>query len=439
MKQIKEIFLIILLLSVGMTSCSIEEFKDKTQAGNVVSLQISVNDFKANVDTRTSESGYQTSFTGDEQIGIFALQTSTGTIVNDNIPYKYVSATGSWQPVNTGTDNKVYVYDSGVSYYAYYPYSSTMNGKKSLAEIVAAFTPAKDQSTYTGYTSADLMTGTGILSSNTLTIGLNHDMALVEVTIDEITNHTPYTGEPTFYGTIPWKTPVGTYRYLVITGVEAAVAFEHGPANNRYSFYEQIVAANVVAGKYISVTAPFDNTCVILDTGAYTGNMGGLSKVVINGTVYSVILEASGKYIVDGLKEFTDPITSLDVYINDNLAKEESKDQLLLSANPAKVTMDTGTKIITIPLSSGGMEGAGTDADPYRVTTPPQLRGVAAEGTENDNAETEYYEQTKDLDLTMYADWKPVKSGKLYDDKGFKVTNLNSTQGGIFSNNGGTI
>lgn len=444
MKQIKDIFPIILLLLSGLASCSTDELpdnndKEKTPVGSITSLQISVSDFKGKVNTRTSESGYQTSFTGDDQIGVFALYTSTNTVVDDNIPYKYDSSNNTWQPVNTGMGSNIYVYGSGVTYYAYYPYSSAMNGKKSIAEIVSAFTPAKDQSTYAGYTSADLMTGTGILNGNTLTIGLTHAMTLVEVSISETTNHTPYNGEPTFYGTKPWKTPSGLYRYLVVPNVEATVAFEHGPTENRYSFYEKITAANVNAGQYISVTAPFDNSCVMLNTGAYIGNMGTLSKVVINGTSYPVTPETNNNsYMLYGMKQPVSPITSLDIYIYDNLASPT--EQLLLSVTPAKITVNATSKTITIPLSAGGMEGAGTSAaDPYLVTTPPQLRGVDAEGANDNSAETEYYEQKADLDLSAYDNWKPVKSGALYDGKWYKVNNLVSTQGGIFSYNGGTI
>lgn len=443
MKQIKDIFPIILLLLSGLASCSTDELpdnndKEKTPVGSITSLQISVSDFKGKVNTRTSESGYQTSFSGDDQIGVFALYTATNTVVDDNIPYKYDLSNNTWQPVNTGTGSNIYVYGSGVTYYAYYPYSSAMNGKKSIAEIVSAFTPAKDQSTYAGYTSADLMTGTGILSGNTLTIGLTHAMTLVEVSISETTNHTPYNGEPTFYGTKPWKTPSGLYRYLVVPNVEATVAFEHGPTENRYSFYEKITAANVNAGQYISVTAPFDNSCVILNTGAYIGNMGTLSKVVINGTSYPVTPETNNNsYMLYGMKQPVSPITSLNIYINDNLASPT--EQLLLSATPAQITVNATSKTITIPLSAGGMEGAGTSDDPYLVTTPPQLRGVDAEGANDNSAETEYYEQKADLDLSAYDNWKPVKSGALYDGKGYKVNNLVSTQGGIFSYNGGTI
>lgn len=438
MKQIKDIFPIILLLLSGLASCSTDELpdnndKEKTPVGSITSLQISVSDFKGKVNTRTSESGYQTSFTGDDQIGVFALYTSTNTVVDDNIPYKYDSSNNTWQPVNTGTGSNIYVYGSGVTYYAYYPYSSAMNGKKSIAEIVSAFTPAKDQSTYAGYTSADLMTGTGILSGNTLTIGLTHAMTLVEVSISETTNHTPYNGEPIFYGTKPWKTPSGLYRYLVVPNVEATVAFEHGPTENRYSFYEKITAANVNAGQYISVTAPFDNSCVMLNTGAYIGNMGTLSKVVINGTSYPVTPETNNNsYMLYGMKQPVSPIASLDIYINDNLASPT--EQLLLSVTPAKITVNETSKTITIPLSAGGMEGAGTLADPYLVTTPPQLRGFA----QNTSG---YYKQMADIDLLPYTNWNPSDISGVYDGNHREIQNLNFSggSGGLFKNNRGTI
>ena len=78
MKQIKDIFPIILLLLSGLASCSTDELpdnndKEKTPVGSITSLQISVSDFKGKVNTRTSESGYQTSFTGDDQIGVLAM------------------------------------------------------------------------------------------------------------------------------------------------------------------------------------------------------------------------------------------------------------------------------------------------------------------------------------------------------------------------------
>lgn len=51
MKQIKDIFPIILLLLSGLASCSTDELpdnndKEKTPVGSITSLQISVSDFK---------------------------------------------------------------------------------------------------------------------------------------------------------------------------------------------------------------------------------------------------------------------------------------------------------------------------------------------------------------------------------------------------------
>lgn len=206
-------------------------------------------------------------------------------------------------------------------------------------------------------------------------------------------------------------------------------------------FRNLLRAADITAGKYTRIKAPFDNRYLELNTGNYVGLLGPISKVVINGTEYStsLISGSNNRYLLDGLRKSPETFTSFSIYITDNLAKTGSKEQLLLTVTTSKITIDANNKSLTVPLSTGGMEGAGSLADPYLVTTPPQLRGVDAEGANDNSAETEYYEQKADLDLSAYDNWKPVKSGALYDGKGYKVNNLVSTQGGIFSYNGGTI
>ena len=421
------------------------------QSGKVLtSLQVTVSDFEGSVGTRKAENGYQTSFTDGDQIGIFSLQTSGNTLLGNNVPYEYNSTTSSWQPVNAGT--QVSVYSSGVTYYAYYPYNANMNGKKSIAEITTAFTLPTDQSTPAGYDSADLMTATGTLNGNTLNLPFIHAMSLIEIEIDEKSNSSEvYDPAPVFHGGItPWKMSDELYRYLVKPGA-SEVAFEYGPADNRYAFQKSLTATEAAAGKYTHIRAPFDNRYLELNTGNYAGVLGPVSKVEVNGIAYttSPISGKNNRYIVNGVRKAPPtPYTSFKVYIEDNLAKADSKEQLLLNVTTTNITIETDFKTMNVPLSLGGMEGAGTSAaDPYKVTTPAQLRGVDAEasvgGTSSsldyNVAETEYYEQTTDLDLSVYADWKPVKSGKLYDGKGYKVNNLNSTRGGIFSRNGGTI
>lgn len=414
----------------------------ENKSGKVLtSLQVTLSNFEGNIDTRAQESGYQTTFIGDEQIGIFSLKTSNNTVLGNNVPYKYNASTNSWQPVNTG--NQIYVYGSGVTYYAYYPYNSNMDDKKSIAEITTAFTLPEDQSTYDNYSSADLMTATGTLSSSTLSLSFAHAMSLIEIEIDETSNSSAsYDPAPIFYGIKPWKMSDGIYRYLVEPGIDAEIGFDYGPADNRYAFQKSLAAADITAGKYTRIKAPFDNRYLELNTGNYVGVLGPVSKVVINGTEYttSLISGSNNRYLLDGLRKSPETFTSFNIYITDNLAKADSKEQLLLAVTTSNITIDATNKSLTIPLSAGGMEGAGTSAaDPYLVTTPPQLRGVDAEGTDNNSAETEYYEQKADLDLSAYDNWKPVKSGALYDGKGYKVNNLVSTQGGIFSYNGGTI
>lgn len=415
------------------------DLEDKS--GKVLtSLQVTLSNFEGNIDTRTQESGYQTTFIGNEQIGIFSLKTSNNTVLDNNVPYKYNVSANSWQPVNAG--NQIYVYGSGVTYYAYYPYNINMDDKKSIAEITTAFTLPEDQSTYDNYSSADLMTATGTLSSSTLSLPFTHAMSLIEIEIDETSNSSAsYDPAPIFYGIKPWKMSNGIYRYLVEPGIDAEIGFDYGPTDNRYAFQKSLAAADITAGKYTRIKAPFDNRYLELNTGNYVGVLGPVSKVVINGTEYStsLISGSNNRYLLDGLRKSPETFTSFSIYITDNLAKTGSKEQLLLTVTTSKITIDANNKSLTVPLSTGGMEGAGSLADPYLVTTPPQLRGVDAEGANDNSAETEYYEQKADLDLSAYDNWKPVKSGALYDGKGYKVNNLVSTQGGIFSYNGGTI
>lgn len=108
------------------------DLEDKS--GKVLtSLQVTLSNFEGNIDTRTQESGYQTTFIGNEQIGIFSLKTSNNTVLDNNVPYKYNVSANSWQPVNAG--NQIYVYGSGVTYYAYYHTTLIWMIKKALQRL----------------------------------------------------------------------------------------------------------------------------------------------------------------------------------------------------------------------------------------------------------------------------------------------------------------
>lgn len=431
MKRIAEkIILLTTFVSLFM-ACSpeLEDTSEKT----IASLQVTLDGFRGGADTRTQESEYQTSFTGNEQIGVFALKNSGDVILENNVPYKY--SAGAWQPVNT--NNQIHVYGTGITYYAYYPYSSSMNDKKSVAEIISAFTLPEDQSDYDKYTSADLMTGTGTLGSgSTLAFSFVHAMSLIEIKINETSNSdAPYDPAPVFYGMAPWKMPDGIYRYLVRPGADAEVAFDYGPADNRYAYQKSLVAADIKAGNYTRIAAPFKNFSMKLSTGNYVATtLGPVSKVIVNGNEYAAIAVSgsNNEYILNGLRKNPEPLASFDVYINDNQAKAESKEQLLVSATTTGLTVDATALTVTLPLSAGGMEGAGTEADPYQVTTSPQLRGVA----QNASA---YYKQMEDIDLSIYANWQSKNYSGTYDGGHKNISGLTCSGRGLFSELSGTI
>ena len=107
-------------------------------------------------------------------IGTFSHQADC-----KNVPLTYNGA--AWE----GT---VYKY-TGATYFAYYPYTASMNDKTSVDAIVTAFnttvTTATDQSTYAKYTACDLMTTTGDVSpmGSSLSFSFTHRMSLIEISL----------------------------------------------------------------------------------------------------------------------------------------------------------------------------------------------------------------------------------------------------------------
>lgn len=130
--------------------------------------------------TRASENLYKTEFTNGDQIGITVIKE--GKIVDgvNNICFTYNASTKKWE-ADAGSPSLYYYQD--VTYLAYYPYDVLMNDKVSEQEIIDAFAPQTDQSTYANYTKSDLMvaTGTADRAAKTLSLPFSHKMALVSV------------------------------------------------------------------------------------------------------------------------------------------------------------------------------------------------------------------------------------------------------------------
>lgn len=185
-----DIFIISLVLSFVTTSCSEDEPLLPDGGAQPVSLRVVAADFSSTDNTtRATEEGYVTKFAAEDKIGIFAV-TADGKIWDKNVPYKYNGTT--WVPVNAANTVHHYNYLDGVSYFAYYPYSATMDNATSENDIIAAFSPQADQKTYAGYTASDLMTGAGTLSDTgeprTLTLQLKHRMTLLVLCPDLYAN-----------------------------------------------------------------------------------------------------------------------------------------------------------------------------------------------------------------------------------------------------------
>lgn len=215
------------LLQAFIVSCTQENVIQEENSIPLI-LQVKTEDFVSSTETRTPiEDGYKTVFKGGEQIGITALKD--GAVYNgmDNVPCMYDATSNVWTPSNNSVP-QLYYYP-GVTYIAYYPYDSNMNGKKSEQEIIDAFTPQTDQSTYAAYTASDLMTSTGTITGSdgayTITFNLQHRMALIGVKATEncITSDGYKYSSPALDFTLklndvqkqPCPVSVGTHRYLI--------------------------------------------------------------------------------------------------------------------------------------------------------------------------------------------------------------------------------
>ena len=126
---------------------------------SLLTVAVTAADFSSDegMATRTTDIGYSTTFAAGDRIGIFAV-ADDGIILDNNIPYTYSGT--QWNPVDT--DNTIHHYNyAGVIYYAYYPYSASMDDASGEQAIIDKFTPKQDQSDKADYTASDLMTGTG--------------------------------------------------------------------------------------------------------------------------------------------------------------------------------------------------------------------------------------------------------------------------------------
>jgi len=240
MKKNNYILLIFLLLAVaGLGSCSGEEDYAGNEPSGGQSLSVIVNDAgylsaaKDGIGTKATEQGYTTAFTAGDQIGVFAVKDNQIITEVNNLclTASMESSTLVWKDAGGNTPLKF----TGATYYAYYPYQSTLAGTPNalatdaagfFSDVVSNWTPATEQGTYANYTANDLMIAEGTISSNNLSFAMQHQMALVVIELPgtkyEFSNTSPtvpdYITDPLdtqFDGYTPYRMTDGAYRYLV--------------------------------------------------------------------------------------------------------------------------------------------------------------------------------------------------------------------------------
>lgn len=450
----KTITIYIPILLMLLSACNRED-KLLIEKGAPLELEITAEDLLPadQAQTRITEGGtggYTTSFSNDDQIGITVLKG--GKIVDgmDNVPFTYNSTSGKWTP----TSGKNLFYYSDAEYIAYYPHSADMDGKKTIDEIVAAFTPKLNQFNFaTGYSPSCLMTATGTANATTkkLSLAFAHQMAMLELQFKQTLNGVEAAVKAEA-GSQLNVTAGGRehilylqdtdkrYRLMLKPRTTVDLKLNYTVGETDYAYMETGIAMPA-AGKYLHYDLKCTQTNVTLNTGSYEGALGDIARVVIDGNSCKAVKQNNNTYkIIIPSNNLPVAINKMELYINDN---QQNKEVRLLTTTNAALS-DSNSKI-TVSLGKNGMEGAGSQSSPYQVTTPVQLRGVGIDQTytdcsNNPNVGINYYSQMNDLDISQYTtNWIPVKGGRFYDGQHHKVSNLTSTWGGIFSFNGGTI
>ena len=260
-----KLFLFTMMLTTALTSfMSCTEDIDANNHATAGSLKITVRSDNDSPDggTRTSYSGFVTTFTDGDQIGVYAVKGTTALF--SNICFTYDADGDEW----TTTGN--IEYNSDYTYFAYYPYTSTpytpdftqatVDNKFSLFLTDASnkFHRA-DQSTLANYQASDLMIAQGVdAGSSTVTFTMLHKKGLAVFNGDGA-------AEATFTGNIPYL--MSSTKYFLMKP----------STSTEFTDDEETYSLSASAGRYITHSiAESYNTFILSVTGpaAYTYSGG---------------------------------------------------------------------------------------------------------------------------------------------------------------------
>lgn len=258
-------FLFTMMLTTALTAfMSCTEDIDANNHATAGSLKITVRSDNDSPDggTRTSYSGFVTTFTDGDQIGVYAVKGTTALF--SNICFTYDADGDEW----TTTGN--IEYNSDYTYFAYYPYTSTpytpdftqatVDNKFSLFLTDASnkFHRA-DQSTLANYQASDLMIAQGVdAGSSTVTFTMLHKKGLAVFNGDGA-------AEATFTGNIPYL--MSSTKYFLMKP----------STSTEFTDDEETYSLSASAGRYVTHSiAESYNTFILSVTGpaAYTYSGG---------------------------------------------------------------------------------------------------------------------------------------------------------------------
>ncbi len=321
--------LFIFLLLAGLWSCTDEvnaPGSDTEKPRTRLTINVTDNGYYASTGkptTRTKQDDYQTIFTQDDRIGLYAIKDGALVEGYNNVCITY-DGTQWTLPENTDLTYE----GKGITYYAYYPYQDNPEIDLSASEesgffqtMISGWTPDNSQSD-DAYTSQDLMTGTGTLSERQsdgfrlLTVSLTHRMALVVIEFP----HTRYQldvdpkyawfingPEAAFTSFSPYREKdsndkgTGSYRYLVKPGNSGGSTLSGSyTATNGVTKNWEFTPTAITAGKYRTYKVDGGKTTIehplqvgdfYLNDGSLIGKDNSLSaaqKTACLGIVYTL-------------------------------------------------------------------------------------------------------------------------------------------------------
>lgn len=203
-------------LAGGLTSCTdkVDDFMSDPDA-----LHVEVMDASDSISTRAAYSGFHTDFEEGDAIGVYAFNGRS--YVSSNIKFTK-QADGSWLP-----DSKV-VYNPSYTYYAYFPYRSTVYTPTTSGDVESKFSSfvsdnsnyfwQSDQSTKEKFTACNLMLSEGVsMGGKKIRFTMQHERGLAVIkNVDNVWYYstdekTTYPCTPVFTGNIPYTLSDASY------------------------------------------------------------------------------------------------------------------------------------------------------------------------------------------------------------------------------------